>query len=526
VRWVRRATAAVAFATLAAILFAPAAMAAPTAPLSHSGRWITDAKGRVAILHGVNMVTKVPPYAPSAQGFGDDDAAFLQRNGFNTVRLGVIYKGVEPSPGSYDDGYLNSIATTEADLASHGMFSQLDFHQDMYNERFQGEGWPDWAVQDDGLPNPTLGFPNNYFGNLALIRAFDHFWANDPGPGGVGLQDRYAAAWGHVASRFASARHTVGFDLLNEPWPGTPWLSCLTLNGCPAFDTGTMGAFYRRVFDRIRAVEDQKIIWYEPNVLFNFGADTNIPALGDRAAGLSFHFYCSPGLATPPYNLASCDEQDDHVLANADKRAQATGDALMLSEFGATDDLATIRSNVKLADRHMVSWQYWHYCECRDPTTTGTGTQAIVVDPSQPPSGANVKQAKLDVLAEPYPQVVAGTPTSFGFDDGTRRFTLAYSTKGPTGKNFARRVKHLKSKAKARKKAKFRQTQIFLGQDRYPGGYSASVNGGGIASKPRAGLLRVIACPGRRKVSVTVQSGGGANHADCRVKPRKKKRRR
>ncbi len=513
------------FVALGATLFASAAQAGPTAPLNHSGRWITDAKDRVAILHGVNMVTKAPPYAPSAQGFGDDDAAFLERNGFNAVRLGVIYAGVEPTPGGYSDGYLNDIAATEADLARHGVFSQLDFHQDLYSERYQGEGWPDWAVQDDGIPNqPQAGFPNNYFLNLALIRAFDNFWANAPGPGGIGLQDRYAAAWAHVASRFAKAKHTLGFDLLNEPWPGTPWAPCLTLNGCPNFDTQKMGAFYGRVLAAIRAVEHQKIVWYEPNVLFNFGADTSIPPLGDRAAGFSFHFYCTPGLAAPPYNLASCDQQDEHVMSNADRRAQTTGDALMLSEFGATDDLATIHSNIELADRHMVSWEYWHYCECQDPTTTGTGTQAVVVDPNQPPTGANVKQAKLDVLAEPYPQVVAGTPSSYGFDEATRAFTLAYSTKGPTGKSFARRPKHRGKHKRAR--AKFRQTQIFLGADRYPGGYTVSVDGGGIASKPRASLLRVIACRGRRNVSVTVRpaAAGGRNHTDCRVTPRRKKR--
>jgi endoglycosylceramidase len=516
------ATAAVAAAGLT--LFGSAARAGPTAPLGHSGRWITDAKGRVAILHGVNMVNKQPPYAPSATGFGDDDAAFLQRNGFDAVRLGLIYKAIEPTPGAYDDAYLTDLAATEAALARHGVFSQLDFHQDMYNERFQGEGWPDWAVQDDGLPNtPQLGFPNNYFGMPALLRAFDHFWANDPGPGGIGLQDRYAAAWAHVASRFAGARHTLGFDLLNEPWPGTPWLSCLTLDGCPAFDTGMLGPFYRRVLDRIRAVESHKLLWYEPNVLFNFGADTNLPSLGD-SAGFSFHLYCTPGLAAPPYNLASCDQQNDHVLADADKRAQTAGDPLILSEFGATDDLAAIRSNVELADRHMVSWEYWHYCECLDPTTTGTGTQAIVLDPAQPPSGSNVKQAKLDVLAEPYPQVIAGTPKAYGLDEATGRFTLSYSTRGPTGKSFARRTKSSSRRSKARRK--FRQTQIFVPRAHYPRGYSVAVRGGGIASKPNASLLRVIACRGRRNVSVTVfPRGTGPRHTDCRVLPKRKSRR-
>ncbi len=479
------------------------------------------------ILHGVNMVNKKPPYSPAATGFGDDDAAFLQRNGFDAVRLGLIYKGVEPNPGAYDDGYLDQIAQTEADLARHGVFSQLDFHQDLYNERFQGEGWPDWAVQDDGLPNPQLGFPTNYFGNPALIRAFDHFWANDPGPGGIGLQDRYAATWGHVAARFASATHTLGFDVMNEPWPGTPWATCLVQAGCPGFDTGKMEPFYRRVIAQIRSVEPQKLIWYEPNVLFNFGADSSVTGFGDKAGGFTFHIYCTPGLGVAPYNLQGCAAQDDHVFQNADKHAQATGDALMLSEFGATDDLSTISQDVRQADQHMVSWEYWHYCECLDPTTTGSGTQAIVIDPNRPPTGDNVKQAKLDVLSEPYPQLVAGTPESYGFDPASGRFQLSYSTKGPTGRNFARRRKKRAKHKRSPGARKSRQTQIFLGHEHYPAGYRVSVDGGGIASKPGASLLKVMACPRRRSVTVTVSppSAGSGSHGDCRVTRHRKRRR-
>jgi len=521
---VRRAWRALALAALVAGVasaLCSAALAAPTAPLGHSGRWITDAKGRVVILHGVNMVYKRPPYYPAAAGFGRDDASFLQRHGFNTVRLGLIYKGVEPSPGSYDDGYLDQIAATESLLARHGIFSQLDLHQDMYNERFQGEGWPDWAVQDDGLPNsPQLGFPTNYFGMPALIHAFDHFWANDTGPGAIGLQDRYATAWAHIAARFARARHTLGFDLMNEPWPGTPWINCFTVAGCPEFDIGVMGPFYRRVLAQIRSAVRRKLVWYEPNVLFNFGADTSIPGLGDRSAGFSFHVYCTPGLAVAPYDTAGCDALDDHVLSNADKRAQATGDALLLSEFGATDDLATIQLNVQQADRHMVSWQYWHYCECLDPTTAGSGVQAIVVDPSQPPAWSNVKREKVDVLSEPYPQLVAGTPRSYGFDPTTQTFRLSYSTEGPGGKRFAPRLRKRTKRA-----VKARGTEIFLGRGHYPKGYRVSVEGGAIVSTPRATLLRVIACAHRRQVTVTVgpPDSGVRKHVDCGIAPKRRR---
>src|SRR5207247_2621805 len=145
------------------------ANAGPTLPLNHAGRWITDAEGRVVIVHGVNMVSKRPPYAPDAAGFSEDDAAFLEAEGYNAVRLGLIYKAVEPQPGHYDEAYLDRIKATADMLGRHGIVSLLDFHQDLYNERFQGEGWPDWAVSDDGLPaQPALGFPYNYLFMPAL----------------------------------------------------------------------------------------------------------------------------------------------------------------------------------------------------------------------------------------------------------------------------------------------------------------------------------------------------------------------
>jgi len=146
--------------TVAAALLAGAtqSVASPKPPLGHEGSWITDASGRVVILHGFNMVSKVGSYRPEDTGFGGDDAHFLHRHGFNTVRLGIIYKGLEPQPPGADGrpdyrlGYLRSIARTERALAKRKIFSLLDFHQDLYNERFEGEGWPDWQTLDDGLP--------------------------------------------------------------------------------------------------------------------------------------------------------------------------------------------------------------------------------------------------------------------------------------------------------------------------------------------------------------------------------------
>src|SRR3954468_20965358 len=191
-------------AVAAVLALGASASAEPQPPFSSAGGYLTDAQGRVFISHGVNMVNKVAPFEPSATGFGEDDATFLASEGFNSVRLGVIYRAVEPQPGVYDDAYIDNLVAMAALLEQHGIAPLVDFHQDMFNEKFQGEGWPDWAVLDDGAPNqPQAGFPNNYLTNPALSRSFDNFWANTAGPGDVGIGDRYAQAWKHVAERFA-----------------------------------------------------------------------------------------------------------------------------------------------------------------------------------------------------------------------------------------------------------------------------------------------------------------------------------
>ncbi|HEY2436735.1 MAG TPA: cellulase family glycosylhydrolase [Solirubrobacteraceae bacterium] len=475
---------------------ASAASAAPKLPLSHSGRWITDAGGRVVIVHGTNMVYKLPPYYPSAVGFGSDDAAFLQRIGFNAVRVGVIWKAVEPRPGVYDDRYLAQIATTVRTLARHGVMSLLDFHQDLFNEQFQGEGAPDWAVQDGGLPNPKLGFPGNYLGNPALEHALDQFFTNATGPSGRGLQDWFASAWAHVAGRFRGSRSVLGYELLNEPFPGTQWEQCLNPSGCPAFDA-ELTALYRRAAAAIRAADSRTLVWYEPNVMFNNGVATHVGALGDPHAGFAFHDYClsEPQTGSPQ----GCDTFDDMVFANALAQVTQTHEALMMTEWGSTTDVAYLADMVQRSDRDMVPWLEWSYCACQSPTDTGQ--PGIVADPSKPPTGSNLISGTLRALVEPYPQVIAGTPLSWGFTAGTKTFSFRYSTARASGHGrFARGS----------------LTEIATPALVYGGRYAVQVSGGAIASSRGAGVVLLAACRGARTITVTVRPSG-RNRDSCRL---------
>jgi endoglycosylceramidase len=471
------------------MLLAAPAWGRPAEPLGHAGRWITDAKGRVVILTGINMVYKRAPYAPDATGFGEDDARFLAAEGYDTVRVGVIYKALEPQPGAYDDAYLDRIVKTVNTLGRHGIVSLVDFHQDLYNERFEGEGWPDWAVFDDGLPaEPKRGFSTNYLVMPALQRAYDNFFADVSGPGGVGIQERYAAAWRHVAQRFARDDNVLGYDLLNEPWPGTMWQDCINPSGCPANDA-KLAAFTERMRTAIRAADRRHLVFYEPWVLFNFGGGTSIgPFAGDKRMAMSFHSYCLSAGGSD--SNAGCDTPDDLVADHADAHAERTGDALLLTEFGATQNPDILTAMVKRYERHMIGWQEWHYCGCDDPTTTGSGDkQAIVLDPAKPPRGANLQAKTLKILSRPHPRAVAGTPLAYAFDDATQTFTLRWSPARASGKGaFGTRS----------------VTEVWLPRRQYPRGYAVKARGARVLSKRGARLLRLAARKGAHEAQVTV----------------------
>jgi endoglycosylceramidase len=455
--------------------------------LDHNGRWFTDGAGRVVIMHGVNVVRKIAPYEPSTAGFGEDDASFLAEEGFDNVRLGIIYKGLEPSAGVFNDTYLENIAQTAHLLGTHGLRVFVDFHQDMFNETFNGEGFPDWAVLDDGLPHqPDGGFPANYFAMPALWRAYDHLWANDTAAGAP-LQDRYAAAWAHAATRLSLESAVAGYDVFNEPWPGSAWTTCLNPDGCRLFDETVLTPFYKKVFQSIRAVDSSRLVMYETHPIFAGGADVHIGDTSDSHAAFSFHVYClgaTVGIPSEVLGDASCPLGEDRPFDRAEAQAARTGDALILSEFGATDDLSTILRDVDAADRHMVSWQYWTYYG-QDPCCARP-QEGIIIDPSQPPSPGNVKQDKLDALVRPYPRAVAGIPLSYIFHheraDGL--FELSYTVNpGITA-----------------------PTEIFVPLRQYPGGYAVTVTGpASITSAPGARILALVntGTPGTVTVVVT-----------------------
>ncbi|MCF8711240.1 cellulase family glycosylhydrolase [Corynebacterium parakroppenstedtii] len=406
--------------------------------IGQSGKWYTDGSGRAVLTQGVNMVYKHPPYTAEAGGFNEDDADWLAKEGFDSVRLGIIWKAVEPEPGQYDDAYLDSIANTVKMLGKRGIMTLIDAHQDMYNEKFEGEFAPDWAVIDDGLPSLLkVGFPTNQAVNIGLIRAYDNFLTNKPGPGGVGLQDRYAAMWKHVAEKMGSLPGMMGYDIMNEPWPGSAYPLCyLALGDCGAA-TQHLDALHQKAADSITSVDPQAIVHYEPYSMWNMGFNTRptaprVPASAGTA--LSWHVYCPTNAIAGTYT--GCTIPDGITFNNADNVSAANNSATLLSEFGATDDADTLLGVTNLARQHLTGWQYWSYCGCDDPTTQNQKEQGIVADPTVggPVTADAVNKDKLAIVAAPHLRAAAGTPTSTNWDPKAKTYTASWTTDRVDGK--------------------------------------------------------------------------------------------
>ncbi|MGB3334216.1 MAG: cellulase family glycosylhydrolase, partial [Mycobacterium sp.] len=454
-----------------------------TAPVEVSNGWLTNSDGQVVLLRGLNQVYKIPPYEPAAGGFSEEDAAFLAASGFNSVRLGIIWAGVEPQPGVIDYDYLASVKETVEMLGRHNIVAILDMHQDLYNEEFGGEGAPDWAVLTGGLPNPLLGFPGTYPLNPAQNFAWDSFWANDKAPDGIGLQNHYALSWQAVANYFKGDPNVAGYDIMNEPWAGTHALGSIL--GNPYFDAQQLTPFYNQIDAAIRSVDPNKTVFFEPNTLFgSLPVPTHLGTVDDENSAFSFHHYCVTTSLIPGSSFG-CDWNADIVFGYASEYTQEHNIPGWLSEFGATNNLGAIGASLNASNKWLFGWSEWAYTG-GDITSASPNDQALVFDLSKAPVGDNVNWDKLDVLSQPYPQAISGIPTSLSFNNGV--FSLSYSTDQADGSGSF---------------AAGSQTTISVPPNQYPNGYTVNVTGGHVTSGPNASQL-IITSDGASTIKVTV----------------------
>lgn len=177
--------------------------------------------GKQVLFNGINVVCK-----DKAQGyfFPDLEQSFqtFQMKGFNLIRLGIFWDGVEPQPGEYDMEYLDKVKDTILLAEKYGLYVMLDMHQDLFARKY-ADGAPDWATLDEGAYHPEgcNMWYDAYLQSEAIIRAADNFWANKAAKDGVGLLDHYERMWEQIAKHLDVCGNIIGWEPMNEPFMGS-----------------------------------------------------------------------------------------------------------------------------------------------------------------------------------------------------------------------------------------------------------------------------------------------------------------
>lgn len=433
------------------ILSIPSPCYAGSKDISIRDEKFVDKNGREVILHGINMVCK----DKSRNYIGNwDEIDFnkLREWGINCIRLGIIWDGLEPSPGFINEGYLKGIDRFIELSSCNNIFVILDMHQDLYTHKFGGDGAPEWAVLDGGNPHIHFGgiWSDAYFTSPAIKTAFDNFWNNTLISDGSGLQDHYALCWKSIAERYKDNPVVIGYDIMNEPFIGSDidkvWEAMKTkflektrlynsleelekswfdLNKrleimneltdiedykeimdstediYKAFEGDKLMPFYRKVVSAIREVDKGTLLFLEPSVSANIGVYSGIEKIDDLQV-YSPHAYDpltdSPFMENSDYNRISA------IFGRHKDTQNRLGIPMLIGEWGAFGRSKDVKEIalfiVKAMEELKCSETYWAYSGYRE------------LEDSE----------YIDAIRRPYPVYTAGDLIYYRFDAERRSF--------------------------------------------------------------------------------------------------------
>lgn len=215
----------------------------------------------IHLFRGVNVSQRLknPPFT---EGVTEEDLYRVRGLGMNAIRLLIFYRAVEPEEGRWNERYLQWVKDL-LDLAHNlRIWVILDMHQDLYGGPFLPHGNPTWSCPESEGVKVELLQPwfLNYL-HPVVGECFRRFFTDED------RIQKFSKMWQVVALRFADHPALLGFELLNEPFPGSlPPME---------FDEEILARWVERVGSAIREVAPCAPILFEPSVL---GSSIGLPS--------------------------------------------------------------------------------------------------------------------------------------------------------------------------------------------------------------------------------------------------------
>jgi len=404
-----------------------------------------DEFGRARIFHGVNAVYKLFPHHPpildsfdAFNSLSDTDFQNLRSWGLSLVRLYLSWEGTERVRGQYNTTYLEIVRGIVRKAAKYNITIILDAHQDIASRKLCGEGLPDWAVNRTDFPAPLPGhisYDEHGYANITdcnkkefalyyttndVRNTFKNFYNNVDG-----VADSFTNFWRAVADFFKNEPNVLAYELINEPPSFTVEKVDIDLN--------YLQPLYKKTHDKIRQVDNNTIIFFEPQIFdivsVGFTEGPGGPEYNDRQA-LSYHIYCPDVTPTgEPITPMICQTLDSQMLKVKAEKAKKLGVPGILTEFGALsatpkscDEISRV---TQLADEYLHSWTYWQFKWYDDFTTAARpgSTESFYF-----PDGS-LQEPKVKALARSYAVATCGVPTAQRFEPGSGEYTFSFRYK-------------------------------------------------------------------------------------------------
>ena len=350
------------------------------------------------IMRGVNLsgAQKISPYLDDKTAA--DYARVRSDWGFNAIRFIMTWSAVEPTRGQYDETYLAAVAERLAWANDAGLSVIVEMHEDIYGEGFGFDGAPNWTC--DPANYAAFSAKSPWFLNSTdpnVIACVDNFMTSGD------LQAQFAAMWTHVAQELADQPAVIGFDVLNEPnWGSYPIFT---------FERDKLEPLYDRVVPAVREVAPHWVAFLEPGASRNGGIATSLTAPEYPDVMYSPHSYDTTAESGGGFDPS----HRQMILDNVADLAREAGDlkaGLWIGEYGgvAADPgiVAYMTAQYDAAGAVAGSTMYWS-----DDKSDGYS----LLDPN-----GIEKPDLVDTVVKPYPERVAGIPTSYAWD--TETFTL------------------------------------------------------------------------------------------------------
>lgn len=425
-----------------------------------------DETGRTRIFNGMNIDDKQIDSGEFRYKLDEEFFAKYKANGLDIIRLAITWQNLEPKMGKYNEGYLKSIDKIFELAEKYGVYILLDMHQDIYSGnggKSVGDGAPEWAAITDGAKPrmPIFVWADGYFFGRWVHKSFDHFWNNDP-VCGKGLQDRYCDLWKMLAARYGDSPALFGFDLMNEPFPGSDSkrmflrlgtgvaktvlfnkkinrgrlvkaavkrdtrniLDCIggdvirdAVHGVDTlsadFDYNKYSPFLNKTAAAIREVTDNGIIMIEQSYLCNSGVRQSVPPItvnGKREKLQCFgpHSY-DFSVDTPLYQYANSSRVKAFFSEMRNTQLRLNVPVIVGEWGGCSDNTDTswfphAYELLDFFDEKQWGQMYWDY------------------------HGDDLDSPLMTMLCRTHPVAVAGEITRYGYDRSKGEFTLSFKS--------------------------------------------------------------------------------------------------